>query len=153
RTAAPPNPGPNRTYTLEATPYRAALIELAKSYGGTFNLTVSPRQPNEEGGSTIAAVADMQSDDPQTDRVTIEDLAKAFGVKPPEPPPPLWTVERYVGVAKTSPLTFPGYTNAAAEKPAEKPAGTRLEPSTRPPSTRLDSNGARPAPPRNPVTP
>jgi Flp pilus assembly protein CpaB len=155
RTAAQPDPrSPTRTYTLEATPYRAALMELAKNYGGTFNLTVSPRQPSEEGGS-IAAVADMSSDDPQTDRVTVEDLAKVFGIKPPEPPPPVWQVERYVGVSKGAPLLFPGYSNAVPEKPAEKPpAGSRGDPSIRPPATRLDSSNARPAtPPANPVIP
>jgi Flp pilus assembly protein CpaB len=159
RTAVQPDPrSPTRTYTLEATPYRAALIELAKSVGGQFNLTVSPRQPSEEGAGagSVGAVADVGAEDPQTDRVTMEDLAKVFGIKPPEPPPPVWQVERYSGVNRGAPLLFPGYSNAVPEKPAEKqPAGARGEPGVRPPATRLDSSNAAPAqsPPRNPVIP
>lgn len=148
RTAAQPTSlTAPRTYTLEASPYRANLIGLAQSIGGTFSLLVSPRQAGDDG--TITAAADSSLDDPQSDRVTTEDLARIFGIQPATPIP-VWHVERYTGVSRSGQFAFPGYTNAGPER-LEKPAEVA--------PAKSSGNGARPqAPngngrPKSPITP
>jgi Flp pilus assembly protein CpaB len=132
-TAARPAKGdPNRTYTLEASPFRAGLIELAKNVGATFNLTVIPRQA--DGLDSLTTATDGEAEDPQGDRVTMEDLARVFGIRPAPPPPPVWTVERYNGVFRTPSVAFPGYAPpgkkgdaqpASREPVSSLPAGPR----------------------------
>jgi Flp pilus assembly protein CpaB len=151
RTAAQPPPGPRRSYTLEATPYRAQLLELAKNVGCTFSLPVSPRQMNEEG-ATVGATPETGMDEPTDGRVTDEDLAKAFGFKKEPPPKPAWEVERYTGVSKSSSLLFPNWKNPTDEKKNEagaagQPNGQGVKPAaTAPPPS-------KPPVPRNPIVP
>jgi Flp pilus assembly protein CpaB len=151
RTAAAPNPGPRRTYTLEATPYRAQLLELAKNVGCTFSLPVSPRQVNEDG---TVAMPDPGSgmDEPSDARVTDDDLAKAFGFKKEPPPKPAWEVERYTGVSKSQSLMFPNWKNPADEKKAEGAAGQPNSNGIKPAVTAPPAPSKPPAP-RNPVVP
>src|SRR5262249_32675223 len=148
RTAAAPNPGPKRTYTLEATPYRAQLLELAKHVGCTFSLPVSPRQVNEDGTVQMPDPGQMSMDEPSDGRVTDDDLAKAFGFKKEPPPKPAWEVERYTGVSKSSSLMFPNWKNPTDEKKGEgaatgqsgggngKPAGAAPPAPSKPPAPR-----------------
>jgi Flp pilus assembly protein CpaB len=135
RTAAPPNPGNTRAYTLEVSPYRAALLELARSVGASFALNPIPQVVRGDGTTPVKGDASPiglpapDVDDPVTDRVTTEDLAALFGIKPPpEPPKPvIWEVERFHGTSKQDPFTFPGYSNglAPADQPPVPPKGGR----------------------------
>src|SRR5262249_50105483 len=61
RDAAQPAPGPLRQYTLEVTPYRHGLIELAKSIGGVFALRI-----HDKSGSSLAdgSAAEEEEDPP-----------------------------------------------------------------------------------------
>jgi Flp pilus assembly protein CpaB len=111
RTAAMPPSGGTWSYTVEASPYRASIINLCRSVGGSIKLYVSPRQTGEDGSSI--QVADTSLEDPQTDRVTVEDLAKIFGIQPPAPTP-IWTVERYTGVQPAGAYQFHNYVNGPA---------------------------------------
>jgi Flp pilus assembly protein CpaB len=75
RSGAQPSPEP-RAYTLEAGPYRNALVELARQRGGTFTLSVC--------GSPVLdgqLIVPQDKDDPNTDLVTEADLAKLFSPK------------------------------------------------------------------------
>lgn len=132
RTAAtPPASGP-RSYTLEATPYRSAVINLAKQIGGQIQLNVVPRTPGDDSTS-IAAADTSTAEDPQTDRVTTEDLARIFGIQPPAPPAPIMAVERYSGTRVSGAFHFPGYlnyhqANGPGEKGSDKPAGNGVTP-------------------------
>lgn len=121
QTAARPTGGDiTRTYTLETTPYRHALIELARTLGATFALSVSPRV-GEEG----EVIRDMEmDDDPQTDRVTSADLAKIFGVTQlVNPYPARWEIERWVGVEQRDSVVYEGYTPPSS-KPTVKPGSS-----------------------------
>jgi len=141
RTAALPPPGPNRTYTLEADPWQAAVIELAKSMGGAFSL--NPRAAH--GGDVAAAKADKadSAEDEayktvaeryeKNNRVTAMDVALLFGVKP-VPPQHIQVLERMAGNTPLPPLavyTPPDAASGAGDKaptPGVKPADLTLPP-------------------------
>lgn len=125
-----------RTYTLEASPYRANVIELAKSVGATFSLSVNPRPVD---ANALTAATEDEADESEGERVTLEDLARIFGIQPPAPPPPVWTVERFHGVHRVQSLSFPGYHPGTSEKPASS-TGNPLPPTLpRQPSSSLRS--------------
>src|SRR5262249_38831488 len=121
RTAAKPPPGPTRTYTLEADPWQAAVIELAKSMGGAFSL--NPRA--SRAGDVVAAKADKgdaaKAEDEayktvseryeKNNRVTAVDLALLFGVRP-APPRHIQILERMAGNTPLPP--FAVYTPPSA---------------------------------------
>jgi Flp pilus assembly protein CpaB len=119
RTAASPNTGDNRTYTLEMTPYRYALVELSKSLGATFALSVVAR-PSEESSSQIARDMDLEQNDPQTDRVTATDLAKLFGIVMARPER-AWEIERWSGITQRDSIYYEDY------QPAGKATGKTAE--------------------------
>jgi Flp pilus assembly protein CpaB len=138
RTAALPNPtDPNRTYTLEVTPYRHALLELARQMGAAFTLSVSAKTLEEAG-----VVRDMgMDDDPQAERVTSEDLARIFGI-PSVAGPDVITIDRISGVNPKDPLYFntgpdraPPVKASSSPPPNRLPTGTPGTSAPRPPNT------------------
>ena len=150
RTAGQPPPGDLRSYTLESSPYRHAMLELAKSVGATFTLSVAARPPDDNAAGVVNQ-GDFGMDDPQVDRVSTADLAKLMGIVP-QTDPKVWIIERMSGVEHQQPLYYEGYEpnngkgNAGA-KPSlpvipstgepKKPAGTPLggQPFAPPPNT------------------
>ena len=147
RSSARPNAGEKRTYTLEASPYRASILELAKSVGGTFNLLVSPRLKGADGAAAMA-LDDMGMNEPQTDTVSKEDLAKLFGVKPVQPIP-TWEVERYSGVNKDASIVFQGYSNPGQKSgktstPATAPSAPKPPPVKKTTSALQSASGKAP---------
>jgi Flp pilus assembly protein CpaB len=116
-----PNP-PNKPidYTLEANPYRAALIEFSKTRGDlTLVPTAAPQEPAVQ--ASRAVVSPTQSDPTSKEyaeedkriaeflngeRIIGEaDLVRIFGLKPLLPPQ-LIQVERYTGVEYRGMQTF-----------------------------------------------
>jgi hypothetical protein len=67
---ATPSPPATRTVTLEVSPYRFALIELARKKKAAFSLTVHDPSPLEVGK--------LAADEPPADRVTDADLEALF---------------------------------------------------------------------------
>jgi Flp pilus assembly protein CpaB len=88
--------GVTRPYTLEVTPYRYGLIELAKAVGGIFALRIHDR-----GGDSLAGSATPEEqEDPAGDQpVTTEDLVKVFGFEPQQAPK-YFEVESFNGVTQ-----------------------------------------------------
>jgi Flp pilus assembly protein CpaB len=118
QTAARPAPGSTtRTYTLEVNPYRYGLIELARSNGARFALSVTER-PVDDGAILPASAVELN--DPETDLVTREDLDRLFGVEKPEPEK-RWTIERISGTENRPPLIYQYNTPAVVPL---KPAGS-----------------------------
>jgi Flp pilus assembly protein CpaB len=86
------------SYILEANPYRAALIELAKTKG---KITLIPTANNVKNPAVMAAMDD-------TSRVaafltgeasvTEQDLERIFNLKPYQTPEPPLAIEHYKGV-------------------------------------------------------
>jgi Flp pilus assembly protein CpaB len=115
RTTAPSGGSPStvRYYTLETSPYRFALIELAKTVGGQFTLSVANHQEDalgkngsKEGSNPeIRPVASTADTDPDVERVSTADLARVFGIEPP-PPEHRLEIETYSGVLKGPSLIF-----------------------------------------------
>jgi Flp pilus assembly protein CpaB len=107
--AQPANPAAPREYTLEVTPYRYALIELAKTVGAKFSLAVVP--PTTEGDRSVAPVGNDPNDpqEQRADHVDTNDLAAIFGVRPSPAGPGPWEVERYVGLQNGGRTSYPGY--------------------------------------------
>jgi len=107
--ARPANAKDPRPYTLEVSPYRFALIELAKVLGAKFSLAVS----HQDGTSESIPVSTDEAGDPPGDqlvRVTGADLARLFGIgAPPGPRPPAWSLEKVVGIRHAGEMSFPGY--------------------------------------------
>ena len=116
--AQPPDRNAPRTYTLEVSPYRHALITLAQSLGAQFSLATT--NPPEDVASASSAA---DAAEPPADLVTPADLAELFGVKPPEPVKPPFTMERYDGLRLTGALSFPGYSPPRVT-PISAPAAT-----------------------------
>jgi len=111
RIGALPPPGPMRSYPLEVTPYRYALIELAQKVGGTFTRsTIS--QPN----GSQPPVTDY-SKDPDTTVVTTADLARVFNITPPDRQI-RWQVELWSGEQRKGVMSYPSYGT-------QMPAGVR----------------------------
>jgi Flp pilus assembly protein CpaB len=96
RDAAQPAPGTTRPYTLEVTPYRYGLIELAKSIGGVFALRIHDKSGDSLSGSPAA---EEEEDPPGDQPVTTEDLARVFGFEPQQAPK-YFEVESFNGVAQ-----------------------------------------------------
>jgi Flp pilus assembly protein CpaB len=96
RDAAQPPRSQMRPYTVEVTPYRYGLIELAKAVGGVFALRIHDRTGESlAGGSTTE-----EEEDPPGDRpVTTEDLVKVFGFEP-QTAPKYFEVESFSGVTQ-----------------------------------------------------
>jgi Flp pilus assembly protein CpaB len=119
--------GTTRPYTLEVTPYRYGLIELAKSLGGLFALRIHDR--SESAPATVSA-ADTE-DDPVVPYVTTDDLAKLFGFSAPLPTK-YFEVESFSGVSQN-----PGRHIYQAPAPSGQPAPGGAKPTT--------PGGARPS--------
>jgi Flp pilus assembly protein CpaB len=103
-TGVRPTEGDTRTYTLEVSPFRYALIELAKSVGGKFNLSVSKRTEDKENGVAAAALSDRE----KTEVATTKDLLEIFGLKEP-PKIKKWDIETYYGTKKGQTIEYTGY--------------------------------------------
>jgi Flp pilus assembly protein CpaB len=103
-TGARPTEGENRTYTLEVSPFRFALIELAKAVGGKFNLSVAKRTEEKENGVVAAALSERE----KTELATTKDLAEAFGLREP-PKVKKWDIETYYGTKKGQTIEYTGY--------------------------------------------
>ena len=141
RTAVQPGPGQNRTYTLETSPYRHALIELAKTIGATFALSVIQKTTDEVPG--IIRGSDYEGDDPQTDRVTTADLARLFGITPVQETQ--LEIERWTGTQQRDSLIFEQY-NRPSQTPAPPvlrpvPASPRPAPNAAPTTGKGNSTG------------
>jgi Flp pilus assembly protein CpaB len=115
-----------REYTLEVTPYRYALIELAKTVGGKFSLAVAP--VILEGDKVTPPVGNDINDPREqvAERVTGADLAALFGIGGPAPNgPPPFTIEKYVGIHPAGSTNYPGYV-----PPSRNGSGPTPPPST-----------------------
>jgi Flp pilus assembly protein CpaB len=136
--ARPANAKDPRPYTLEVSPYRFALIELAKVLDAKFSLAVS----HLDGTSETIPVSDDAGDPPgdQLVRVTGADLARLFGISAPANPPPSWSLERVVGIRHAGTMTFPAYQ-------------PRQGPPTVPVSTSPGNGGVSSAGPGNGIAP
>lgn len=145
RTAVEPPPGPTREYTLEVSPYRAAIIELAKNVGAKISLI--PRHRTEEDDRLLAASSDSAPiEEPPADRVGTADLMAIFGIVPPKAPPPPWRVQRLTGVNHAGQFVFPGFHNPPpVSTPAAKagPAKGGIAPASGTPTSK--NNPAAPA--------
>jgi Flp pilus assembly protein CpaB len=141
RPFAQPPKGPDapREYTLEVTPYRYALLELAKSKGAVFSLGVAPTV--YEGDNPVAPVGNDPADpkEQQADRVNGDDLAALFGIQPSPDRPGPWVVEKYVGIKEEGKTSYPGYVPPSRTTPPSSaaPASSNGKPSAQ--------NGVRPA--------
>jgi Flp pilus assembly protein CpaB len=128
-----------RPYTLEVTPYRFALIELAKTLGAQFTLAVT--QKPVEG---LPASTETEINEPPADRVTTSDLARLFGIGDPQQAGPgPWEIERYVGLQRIGTTSFPGYTGrltAPTVQPVSQPPSPPVGPGRSP-----SPGGVRPA--------
>jgi Flp pilus assembly protein CpaB len=98
-----------REYTLEVTPYRGALIELAKSMGARFGLANAPMIGEGDQKSPPPANDINDPREQAADRVSGADMAALFGISPPQSGPPPWVVEKYVGISEQGRTQYPGY--------------------------------------------
>jgi Flp pilus assembly protein CpaB len=130
RLGAQPPGGPDapRSYTLEVTPYRDALIELAKSLGGKFSFAVAATQA--DGENVVAPPANDPTTEPPADLVTGDDLAALFGVKPPPDVPGPWVVEKYVGIHDAGKTTWPNYVPPSQTTPSSASPASNGRPRT-----------------------
>jgi Flp pilus assembly protein CpaB len=120
-------------FTLEANPYRAALIEFSRQKG---QLTLIPTpSPQEKPGTRSKSEGAVSFSDPDSREYRDEDarvasfnagelivgekdLERIFGVKPlPTPPPPV-SVEQYSGVAFRGTKVFAGTNGSGRVVPA-----------------------------------
>ena len=135
----PSNPNAPREYTLEVTPYRYALIELAKSAGAKFSLAVAPVSAD---GERSVAPAGNDINDPREQRAELvgpADLAALFGIREQQAGPPPWQVEKYVGIHPAGTTTHPGYV------PPSRTGGNGSTPTTpAPTSSGAESSQAKP---------
>jgi len=104
--AQPPR-GNTRTYTLEVTPYRYALIELAKTVGGVFSLSSRGASGGESSPGAAAPVGAPAgpTEDPDVELVTTRDLAKLFGITDPVPER-VFVIQRFNGLNEKPPLRY-----------------------------------------------
>lgn len=149
-----------RTYTLEVSPYRFALIELAKTLGAKFSIGVTNIASESEG--TLAASTASEVSEPSPDIVTPAHLATLFGITPPAPTPPPFTLERLDGLRVTGVQSFPNYAPSRSGAGSVTPVSASPSPvGPSVPSTTPPSGGVVPAsgrqgaalPAANPVTP
>jgi Flp pilus assembly protein CpaB len=132
-----------REYTLQVTPYRFALMELAKTMGAKFSLTVAP-QPAEGDSKSLPASNDVNDPKEQVaDRVSGADLATLFGIAATPGAPGPWEIEKYVGIKNEGKTSYPGYV------PPSRAGGSTTPPAP-PPAPGGDSQ-VRPPPKVAPV--
>ncbi len=128
--------GRTRPYTLEVTPYRYGLIELAKAIGGVFALRIHDRAETGSASATTVASAE-EEEDPVKDVVSTEDLAKLFGFSQPLAPK-YFEVESFNGVQQVPGRHIyqqpgqGGATTPALPKPGVKPGTPGGVPGTLP---------------------
>lgn len=141
--AQPVNNTVPREYTLEVTPYRYALIELAKTYGAKFSLAVTSQVEYEEkadadGLRKMILPASYTTDvrEQSAERVTGADLAALFGIEPPVPGTPPHVIEKYVGIHPAGNSAYPGYV------PPSSRFGSTVEPAATPPTTPTPTPGS-----------
>ncbi len=124
-----------REYTLQVTPYRYALIELAKTMGAKFSLTVVPQVLRDDNTAVAPSANDIN--DPQeqrADRVTVRDLETLFGIAPAANVPGPWEVEKYVGIKNEGKTSYPGYVPPSqAGSPTAPASPSGAEAPSRPP--------------------
>jgi len=118
-------------FTLQANPYRAALIEFAQTKGDlSLALTPTARQvraDKDKSGTPVFSDPDSKEYKDEDTRIASlnagdltvgdGDLERIFNLKPPPPKTPPITVERYTG------LQFQGTTVFTADGRADIPAG------------------------------
>ena len=142
RTSAQPTNGDvTRTFTLEASPYRHELIELARTLGGSFTLSASARVA--EGMGMVVGDMGVVDDDPKVDHVTAEDLRKVFGIPPRAPfvadaKPKNLEVERFSGVRRQSSLLF----DVSTSTPVSPVPGKTVVPTA--PTSQLPASASEP---------
>jgi Flp pilus assembly protein CpaB len=107
--AQPRDPSAPREYTLEVTPYRYALIELAKTAGGKFSLAVAP--VGADGERAVAPVGNDINDprERSAELVGPRDLLALYGIGEQQGATPAWVVEKYVGIQPAGSASYPGY--------------------------------------------
>jgi Flp pilus assembly protein CpaB len=93
-----------KSYTIQATPFRASLIDLAKKLGGEFTLVLSTTSSSGDEAKETDALDQKYAKDTV---VTTEHLAEVFGIRPPVPERPPWLVEHVVGVKRVGYQGFP----------------------------------------------
>jgi hypothetical protein len=81
---------------LEVTPYRYALIELAKAVGGVFALRVHDKTGESSLGAPATDTTE-EEEEPDGSRVTTDDLVKLFGFTPQQAPK-YFEIESFTGV-------------------------------------------------------
>jgi Flp pilus assembly protein CpaB len=117
--ARPANPNAPRTYTLEVSPYRYALISLAQKMGARFSLAVTDHATSESLATQPTSTED--ENEPSADRVTSRDLAKLFGIGPPKRRIGPWTIERYAGLRRQGIMRFPPGARPSRLMPPDQP--------------------------------
>jgi Flp pilus assembly protein CpaB len=113
-----------KAYTLQTTPFRAALIDLARKMEAEFTLVTST-STNKDEGEASAGNGGGEPTDPDVSVVSTAHLAALFGVTPPEPEKPDWLIEHLVGTKRVGYQTLP----AGSQRPA-KNGGTKQAPPT-----------------------
>lgn len=118
-------------FTLQANPYRAALIEFAQTHGQLTLLPVpTPARTSAGAVGTDPNSREFANEDTRVDKyrngqpIGSEDLVRIFQVTPPparQPAPPPFRVEHLSGVAPAGQTVLPGQ-GAPATVPAAAPA-------------------------------
>lgn len=133
-----PAPGKLRTFTLEVTPRRYAMIELAKALKANFSLSVRDKAAEASGDASPSPPPpdDMEQ---RADLVTSKDIALLFGITDALPDR-VFEIERYVGVKQQQSLRyqFPDQPGGQPQgQPAPAPAPGKQSP---PPAGRVSRN-------------
>lgn len=151
RTAATPPPGEYRSYTLEVDPWQFAAIELAKSVGGIFSLSVASKSGGGAADAVLAAASATTEESPSkivearyntTGRVTVADLATLFGI---EEPPQIFRLERLSGNSQLAPIDYPGFRPRSEEKPSPTGVKPAVGPEKKKSATPAEGGGSKPA--------
>jgi hypothetical protein len=108
-------------FTLQANPYRAALIEYAQSFG-QISLQPVPTPAKSNGSFTDLSSPEYAVEDKRVEEITqgtrligTEDLVRIFKIPPPSPkplPPQPVVIQHLTGVQQASPTVF--YVNGNA---------------------------------------
>ncbi len=129
RTAATPPPGEYRSYTLEVDPWQFAAIELAKSVGGVFALSVESKAGGAPPDAVLGASTGPVEESPSkivearfntTGRVTVADLATLFGI---DDQPVAFRMERLAGNSRLAPVEYSVRQRRRDDRPT--PGGVR----------------------------
>jgi Flp pilus assembly protein CpaB len=124
-----------KSYTLQATPFRASLIDLARKLGGEFTLVLS----------TDPGSGDDATKDPDIPVVSTMHLAAVFGYTPPPAERPDWLVEHMVGIKRVGYQTFP----AASQRPTTNGTGNGDKKKA---DTSTGTNTSQATPPRQAIS-